>query len=227
MGIRQGLMGMLSRLREPRAEDRAAVRDEKETARVEAFSDGVFAVAMVLLVLGLHPPTEPDTAHLRAALLALWPAYVAFLTSFATLGIWWLTHHRMFTSIGRVDHGLLVRNGFVLLGVALTPFASGVVANTLGRDGDRLAVSVYAGVFLVVTLALGLLWTYVTSRKRRPPLLRVDHRHPDVRDVSARLRIAPVTYLAAIVVANYHALAGLGLTLALAITFALPPRTRR
>jgi uncharacterized membrane protein len=57
-------MGMLSRLRAPRDGDRAAVRDEKETARVEAFSDGVFAVAMVLLALGLHPPTEPDAAHL-------------------------------------------------------------------------------------------------------------------------------------------------------------------
>jgi uncharacterized membrane protein len=227
VGIRQGLMGMLSRLREPRAEDRAAVRDEKETARVEGFSDGVFAIAITLLVLELKPPHEPDAAHLRAQLLAMWPSYAAFITSFATLGIMWINHHRMFTLIGRSDHGLLTRNTLVLLGVTVVPFPASLVATYLGHDGARLAVAVFAGVFLYISLAAGELWSYASSRKRRPPLLRVDRRHPDARDLDERFRIGPVSCLAALVLANYHALAGLALMLLVSIYFALPPRRRR
>jgi uncharacterized membrane protein len=227
VGIRQGLMGMLSRLRAPRAEGGEAVREEKETARIEAFSDGVFAIAITLLVLELRPPHDPDAATLRRHLLEMWPSYAAFLTSFATIGIMWVNHHRMFTLIRRVDHGLLMRNLLLLLGVTAVPFPTSLVAAYLGHDGDRLAVSVYAGLFLYIALAFGTLWTYAASRKRRPPLLNVDYRHPDVRSINSRYGVGPVSYLAALVLANYHAGAALGLMMALAAFFALPPRGRK
>ena len=82
----------------------------KETARVEAFSDGVFAIAITLLVLDLKAP--PESASLLAGLLAQWPVYVAYLISFLFILIMWVNHHRMFEHIARVDNNFLYLNGF-------------------------------------------------------------------------------------------------------------------
>jgi len=87
----------------------------KETARIEAFSDGVFAIAITLLVLDLKVPHDmAEGRDLAAALWRQWPAYLAFVTSFATICIMWINHRRMFTLIGRADDGLLVLNGLLL-----------------------------------------------------------------------------------------------------------------
>jgi len=95
----------------------------KETGRIEAFSDGVFAIAMTLLVLDLKVPKEVGVnLSLASALLEQWPSYLAFLISFATVGIMWMNHHRLFTLIHRTDHWLLVLNGLLLLGVTRFPF---------------------------------------------------------------------------------------------------------
>src|SRR5258707_7291898 len=110
-------------------------RPEKETARVEAFSDGVFAIAITLLVLDLKVPRDVPADHLAAELLRSWPSYGAFLVSFATIGIMWLNHHRLFTLIHRVDHALLVLNGLLLLTVTVVPFPTSLLAAYLGRDG--------------------------------------------------------------------------------------------
>src|SRR6476659_6436163 len=92
----------------------------RDTSRVEAFSDGVFAIAMTLLVLDIKVPHDvvpPDTLFL--ALTRQWPVYLAFLTSFATILIMWINHHRLFTHIARCDDRLLFFNGLLLLGVVL------------------------------------------------------------------------------------------------------------
>ena len=86
------------------------MEQSKETGRVEAFSDGVFAIAITLLVLNIQVPRDLHDTTLWAALLSQWPAFVAFLTSFATIGIMWMNHHRLFSLIRRVDHTLLLLN---------------------------------------------------------------------------------------------------------------------
>src|SRR5438552_16287026 len=84
--------------------------------RVEAFSDGVFAIAVTLLILDVRVPRGlPETTRLIDALLANWPSYFAFLTSFATIGIMWVNHHRLFGCIARADHGLLIWNVLLML----------------------------------------------------------------------------------------------------------------
>jgi uncharacterized membrane protein len=89
-----------------------------ETARIEAFSDGVFAVAITLLVLDIKvPPVSPASSPLAILLAHQWPSDLAFLTSFATILIMWVNHHRLFTHIGRADDRLLFFNGLLLLGV--------------------------------------------------------------------------------------------------------------
>ena len=91
--------------------------EEKETNRLEAFSDGVFAIAITLLVLELKLPTTQDLEQkgLVAYLLGQWPMFLAYITSFATIGIMWVNHHRLFTHIKRADHNLLLLNLLLLL----------------------------------------------------------------------------------------------------------------
>src|SRR5690242_7547497 len=97
---------------------------EKETGRVEAFSDGVFAIAITLLILDLHVPLPPGGGgpfSLGRSLLALWPAYVAYLMSFAVVFVIWVNHHRILTIVRRVDQPFLFWNGLLLLVVTVVP----------------------------------------------------------------------------------------------------------
>ena len=96
--------------------------DEKETGRLEAFSDGVFAIAITLLILEIHVPKEVEKGGLAPALLAEWPSYLAFVSSFAIIGIMWINHHRMFEFVRRIDQTLLLLNGLLLLAITFIPF---------------------------------------------------------------------------------------------------------
>src|SRR5579872_4696775 len=139
---------------------------EKETGRVEAFSDGVFAIAITLLVLELHVPDRAAGVPLTAALAGQWPSYLAFLTSFATIGIMWINHHRMFTLIRRSDHTLLVLNGLLLLAITAVPFPTGLVAAYLPYRDARTAVMVYCGTFTAIAVFFNGLWRYASSGHR-------------------------------------------------------------
>ncbi len=117
---------------------------EKETARVEAFSDGVFAIAITLLVLEFkvpHLPQEASSGELFHALLKLWPSTVAFLGSFAAILIMWINHHGLFRLIHKTDSRFLFANGFMLLMVTFVPFPTAVLAEYLGRPGERVAAA--------------------------------------------------------------------------------------
>jgi uncharacterized membrane protein len=198
---------------------------EKETARVEAFSDGVFAIAITLLILEIKVPHHTGPG-LGSALIAEWPSFFAFVTSFATIGIMWLNHHRLFGMIGRVDHPLLVLNGFLLLGVTFVPFPTAVIAEYLGHPGDRVAAQFYSGTFVLIALVFNALWRYVSSPGRKPALLRLAHDDPRVIAIHEQYRMGPVIYGAALALAFWDARASLAVTFLLALFFAIPPRSR-
>lgn len=195
--------------------------DEKETGRVEAFSDGVFAIAITLLVLELKVPVAVGEARLAAALAEDWPSYLALLTSFATIGIMWLNHHMVFTHIRRVDRGLLVLNALLLLGVTVVPFPTALLARYLGHDGERLASLVYSGTFVYIAIVFTLLWRYAASHARK--LLRVAPDSPEILAVTAQYRFGPLFYLGTMVLSALSASAALAVNLAFALYFALPP----
>jgi uncharacterized membrane protein len=139
-----------------------------ETGRLEAFSDGVFAIVLTLLVLDLLPGEEAQGA---ADLLAGWPRYFAFLTAFLTVGSIWLTHHDAFTRIRRVDPRVLVLNLGLLLATTLVPWPEALIGSALGSgdgEAETAAVLVYSG----VTLLVGIAWTALQAYlARRPHLL--------------------------------------------------------
>jgi Endosomal/lysosomal potassium channel TMEM175 len=118
--------------------------------RLEAFSDGVLAIAITLLVIEIHPPEIGEDQTLAQALWQQWPSYAAYLVSFLTIGVIWLNHHRIFTQVARVDGPLLLLNLNLLLWTALIPFPTAVVAQHLGDGGEaaRTAAALYSGVLL-------------------------------------------------------------------------------
>jgi uncharacterized membrane protein len=146
------------------------------TSRLEAFSDGVLAIAITLLVIELHPPELHQGERLAHALWQQWPSYVAYLVSFLTIGVIWLNHHRVFTQVARVDGPLLLLNLNLLLWTALIPFPTAVVAEHLrdGGEAARTASALYSGVLLLMSLAFGALFAWVTQTegllRRLPPV---------------------------------------------------------
>jgi uncharacterized membrane protein len=124
------------------------------TNRLESFSDGVIAVAITLLVLGIDVPEPGHGDSLGHALLSNWPQYAAYVTSFLTIGIIWINHHAMISRLRQTDHSILILNLLLLMTIVILPFATNVMANYLrASSGETLAAAVYAGAFLVMSLA--------------------------------------------------------------------------
>src|SRR5215831_1579384 len=129
--------------------------EAKETARVEAFSDGVFAIAITLLVLDMKVPSAKDLpadARLVSALGRQWPTYLAYVTSFLTILIMWINHHRLFQNIKRTDQIFLMLNGLLLMGVTIVPFPTGLVAEYIRHREAGTAAAVYSGCFVVIAI---------------------------------------------------------------------------
>jgi uncharacterized membrane protein len=189
------------------------------TSRVEAFSDGVLAIAITLLVIEIRSPEVHEGESLAYALWGLWPSYVAYLVSFLTIGVIWLNHHGIFQQVARVDGPLLVLNLNLLLWTALIPFPTAVVADNLAAGGEaaRTAAAVYSGVLLLMGVAFGGLFAWVTHDDR---LL---HRLPPPEIVrAARLRFMAglVVYLVALAVSWVSAPVSLALSGLMALYYA-------
>jgi uncharacterized membrane protein len=134
------------------------------SGRAEAFSDGVFAIAITLLVLSLRLPLAgpaPSAGSLTSELLHAWPQYFAYVVSFVTIGIMWMNHHTILGHVVMVDRALLVINLFLLMGVVAIPFPTSLVATNLGHPGAAVATVTYGLVMIAISLAFGGLWVYV------------------------------------------------------------------
>jgi uncharacterized membrane protein len=133
------------------------------TNRLEAFSDGVFAVAITLLVLEIEVPGGENLWH---DLKEEWPSFAAFAVSFWVIGIIWVNHHGVIDHLRRADRGVLYLNLLVLMTVVFIPFSTELFAVHLKSGADeKVAAIVYSSSFLAMGVSFGLLWTYVTSHR--------------------------------------------------------------
>jgi uncharacterized membrane protein len=142
-----------------------ATRRPSESSRVEAFSDGVFSIAITLLVLELAIPAVQG--KFAEELLDEWVSYLAYLAAFGSIGVLWMGHHTVFTFIARVDAGLLWRNLLLLLTVSALPFPTAVIASAyrVGNLEDQAAaVLAYAVVGMASGVAWLVLFTYIRPR---------------------------------------------------------------
>jgi uncharacterized membrane protein len=133
-----------------------------DTSRLEAFSDGVIAIAITLLVLEIGVPHVDASGSLSRELLRLWPSYFGYAVSFLTIGVLWINHHAMLKDIGRTDHTLLVLNLILLMLIAFLPFPTAVLAEYMKDGGDELfaATMLYGGIFTLIAVVYGAMWFY-------------------------------------------------------------------
>lgn len=134
--------------------------NEKGSLRLEAFSDGVFGFAITLLVLDIHVPVVTEGKNLFSLLLVDWPTYLSFLIGFFTILICWINHHYMFESIYKSNSRMLLLNGFKLLVVTFTPFATALISKYINTPDQHTAVSVYAGNFALMGGIMFFVWHY-------------------------------------------------------------------
>jgi uncharacterized membrane protein len=201
------------------------------SGRLEAFSDGVFAIAITLLVLDLAVPARDDvrSGELASTLAHQWPSYFAYLVSFLVIGIIWVNHHTMFSKVDRVDRPVLFANLALLLFVSVLPFPTRLLAEYLTAGTDaHIAAAVYSATMLAMGLAFSVLWVAVT---RDVGLL---HQHVDVAASRAALRrfgLGNLAYLATIGLSFVNAILTLSVHAALALYYCFDqlatPKARR
>jgi uncharacterized membrane protein len=185
--------------------------------RLEAFSDGVFAVAITLLALDLTVAGPTGHGSLTDQLHEKWPAFLAYLISFFMIGIVWVNHHALVRSIIKVDRTLLFLNLVLLLFVVLIPFATGTVSDYFSQDdwNTNVAMMLYGGVFLGMSIGFGAIfeWT-LHSRRVYQPL-------PPERHWAARARFVGggLVYVVAILVALFSAIASFVLIALVAVYY--------
>ncbi len=195
----------------------------KETGRIEAFSDGVFAVAITLLVLNIQPPDAHNLTDwdLLKELAGKWSIYLAFITSFATIGIMWINHHRLFIHIKRSDNTLLLLNLLLLLAIIFIPFPTALMADYINQPGQHVAPLLYSGTFLFMAICFNLLWHYASYKNR---LLDPKINLQEVRAITGQYKYGPLLYIAICVLIVIYPPVGIAANLLLSIFFAIPGR---
>ncbi len=209
------------------AERNEGKADLKETGRIEAFSDGVFAVAITLLVLDIKIPPDNllDDNNLWKQLLLQWPMLLAFVTSFATIGIMWINHHRLFNHIKRTDTGLQLFNLLLLLLIVFIPFPTALLAQQYAVHPDQhLAAAIYSGTNVVMAVCFNLLWRYASYHNR---LLGKDTDPRAVQAINRQYSFGPLLYLIAFGLAWINVPSSIILNFILALFFAVPGRPPR
>jgi uncharacterized membrane protein len=193
-------------------------------ARVETFSDGVFAIAITLLVLTISQPTHFN--HLANELGSRWPSLAAYVVSFAVIGIMWVNHHTVFTHLRLIDRGMFYWNLLLLMTIVFIPYPTEVFGEALrhGHDAARTAAIFYSAAMTVNACAWAGLWLYASAGRR---LLNPDFPEAQ-RTISTVLFTAgTLAYLVSIGVAFLSATLCLAFHGALAVYYALDPISRR
>ena len=171
--------------------------ENKSLTRLEAFSDGVFAIAITLLILEINFPHGGVEGNLWDRLLALWPFFMAFALSFFVILVTWITHHDLIHLVRESSRSLQLANGFALLYVTFIPFATGVLAENLTSSDVNIAVALYCGTFVVGSAAFNILVAIIINGQ----LLRKDVDTQIIYRIRKGFRIVFLVYLVTTLIA--------------------------
>lgn len=195
--------------------------ETKGTARLEAFSDGVFAIAITLLALNLQiPHVESNSAKwaLAHALFQQWPSYVAFITSFFTVLIMWMNHHAVFKFVRRANARILFANGILLLITTAVPFVTGLFSEYLNHHEATTACAVYTGSFVLISLSYVHLWRVVIKDRA---LLKKEISEATIEKITKNYSLGIPLYLAAFAASFVSIYLAIGICTALWIFWCL------
>ena len=180
------------------------------TSRLEAFADGVFAIAATLLIIEVALP-EGDVGR---GLLDIWPSYFAYALSFLSIGIMWVNHHVVLSFVREADRSFLFINLFLLMAIAFVPFPTAVYAEHLQDEGGEPAALAYGLTFVVIAIFFQLFWQYARRR-----LLRPDADRREVSGINRSYRPGVPLYVAATLVALWSAKAALAFFAVIALVY--------
>jgi uncharacterized membrane protein len=183
-------------------------------SRLEAFADGVFAIAATLLILNVTVSGAP----LAQELVQIWPSYAAYAVSFLTIGIIWVNHNTVMGQIGKVDRMFLFLNVLFLMFVAFIPFPTRLLAQYINSSGGSAAAVAFGVTLTVTAIWFNLLWRYAATGRR---LLRHDADEALVEGIGRSYLPGPFIYFAATLVGFVSPLASAGLYAAIAIFYVL------
>lgn len=175
--------------------------------RTEAFSDGVFAIAITLLILEIKVPPVSGQSNQELALnlISLWPSFFAFIGSFSTILILWINHHGLFTLAEHVTSKFLFANGLVLLFITFIPFPTALLARHLTEPGENIAATFYCGTYVLTNIAYHLLLAAATCAKT----VHKDVTSQLIRRIRRAYWFGTLIYFTATIVAWFHALTGI------------------
>jgi uncharacterized membrane protein len=142
---------------------------EKETVRIEGFSDAVFAIAITLLVLDLHLPEAHVIQKGNDLLFFMknqWPMFLAFILSFFSIFIMWVNHHKIFKQIYSRNSAIMFANGLILFLVSTVSYPTAILARYFNGEASSVAVAMYTGIFVLINFAYNLLW-FLASRNKK------------------------------------------------------------
>lgn len=199
------------------------MRKISEINRIEAFSDGIFAISATLLILEVKIPSQ-STANINGlaiVLINLWPSYLAYIISFVTILVFWIHHHWIFSLMQRSDHTLVYWNGTLLLVVTFIPFPTGLLAEYLLHPQSKIAASIYTGNFLLVSLAFHGLWRHISKDKRLLSLEASLVEENSYDRISEHYRFGPSCYLIAFLTSLVSEVISVTLCLIIAMYFAI------
>ncbi len=190
------------------------------TDRVEAFSDGVFAIAITLLILAISIPELSKEALLKGELIthiiALWPKLLSYIVSFSVIGIFWVGHHIMFRFIKRVDRILLWLNILFLMIISFIPFPAAL----LGEYGqEQTAIIIYGTTLFLAGISFEFLWVYASHNYR---LIDKNLDSQRIARATKIVLIAPIIYLLAIIASFINPLWSIIIYILVPILYILP-----
>jgi uncharacterized membrane protein len=195
-----------------------------ETQRIEAFSDGVFAIAITLLIIEIGVPHVTGEESLASALRDLWPNYLAYVLSFVMIGIYWANHHSFFRLFVRTDHYFLMLNVFFLMAIAFLPFPTAVLGEYLDDPDQRdVAVRLYCLGLLLPAFAWFCVWLYGNARGLVDERLTPEY----ARFLTAQYLLSNVLYAGALMLSFVEAWVALSIVISLTLLYLLPPRRPR
>ncbi len=192
----------------------------RATSRMDAFSDGVFAIAITILVLEIAVPAGSEE-HLLQAVLDQWPSYLAYLVSFVTVGAVWLKHTVLTDMMSHADHVFLRLNLLLLLLVSFVPFPTKLVAEHIGTNvgAERVSVVIYGLVVFAMSIVLSVMWRYAVRRG----LMEQDIGEAEVEQSAKMFGPSIGFYAVGIAVAFIAPMVAVFVLLLVAILFWVPP----
>ncbi|OXA89947.1 TMEM175 family protein [Flavobacterium hercynium] len=194
---------------------------EKETVRIENFSDAVFAIAITLLVLDLHAPdtnTVKNGIQLLNYLKSEWTTYLAFTLSFFSIFIMWVNHHKIFKQIYSRTTALMFANGLILFLVSAVSYPTALLARFFEGEASGIAVAIYTGIFVLINISYNLLWFIASNNKK---LLRPGITNSAIQKIRKNYLYGLPTYIIAFAISFQFPAVALAISMLLLIFWAI------